>query len=125
MEVTNRMRHEIRPEKIDEIATAIIERVFATLKPSVSQYPNGVQIGSIFIRPEEKGYRYALSVEVDSESDEDQPEQFLELIEDAYSLPWAITRAIVLQLEPQIEIASFDVVKEIERKDAENADQSH
>lgn len=125
MEITNRMRHESRPEKIDEIATAIIERVFATLKPSVSQYPNGVQIGSIFIRPEKKGYRYALSVEVDSESDEDPPEQFLELIEDAYLLPWAITRAIVLQLEPQIEIASFDVVKEIERKDAENADQSH
>jgi hypothetical protein len=117
----SRLNHTGDVALIDRIATQVLERVFATLKPSVAQYPNGVQIGSIFLAPIEDGRHYRLSVEV--ESDEDPPETSLEIIEDSTSLPWAITRALVLQLEPQIEIAAFDVVKEEERKESSNADQ--
>jgi hypothetical protein len=110
---------------IDSIATKVVERIFAPLKPSVAQYPNGVQIGSIFLAPIEDGRYYRLSAEVqsDSDSDEDPSATPLEMIEDAYTIPWAITRAIVLQLEHQILIASFDVVREEEQRESRNADQ--
>lgn len=102
------------PATIDRLATLIVERVFATLKPPVSQYPDGIQIGIFFIRPEEEGRSFELLFET---TDADgNATNVLTYRERTFTLHEAITRALVLQLEPQIELAAFDVVVEESKK---------
>jgi len=102
------------PATIDRLATLIVERVFATLKPPVSQYPDGIQIGIVFIRPEEDGRRFDILLETTDA--EGNATGVLDHAESVYSLHEAITRALVLQLEPQVELAAFDVVVEESKK---------
>lgn len=109
------------PAVMDALATTIVERVFANLKPTVAQYPDGIQIGSYFVRPEETGRGYEILAEVVIDPDPDlhpnaESSTSLEYIETQYSLDWSITRALILQLEPRIEQLAFDVAIEEERK---------
>lgn len=119
--MTLQINRSVDPAVMDRLASATIESVFANLKPTVAQYPNGIQIGSYFIRPEEKGLRYDILAEVVIEPDPDlhpnaESSTILEYVESQYSLYYAITRALILQLEPRIENLAFDVAIEEERK---------
>lgn len=104
-----------------QLAREILERVFSGLKPAVSQYPTGIQIGAFFIRPEEKGLRFEILIEVERDSSPDSepdtnPDIFLEYMDSAYSLHEAITRALVLHLEPRIEITALDLIASESKK---------
>lgn len=115
--MTHRLNRTTDTEIMTKLARAILERVFESLKPNVSTYPNGIEIGTFFIRPEEGGLRFDLLVEEERDPDpcldphpDSKPEVILDYRESCFSLHEAITRALILQLEPAIEITAFDLI---------------
>jgi len=112
-----RLNHTTDAEIMTNLARAILERVFANLKPNVSTYPNGIEIGTFFIRPEEGGLRFDLLDEEERDPDpcldphpDSKPDVILNYSESCFSLHEAITRALILQLELEVEIAAFDLI---------------
>jgi len=116
------LNHSTDPIVIAQIAEKVLERAFSPMtKPPVATYPQGIQIGQIFIRPEENGLRYWIALEtvVETRAHDDAPvveETELTTLDNAYSLVDAITRAILLQLGSALDIIALDVVSEEGRK---------